>query len=273
MQFSDNETKEPPKPSLTQLPNLKVVHFYDPDTGDEILTREDLVVVVTCEEQHSKLVQHAEGTHIYSEVWEYFPSHPVEVVASRQHIYDWPTSCPKGKEFMREGGGILENQNAPINDCANNINIVEVKDNIENSVRNNKMDEMHVNSMVVRKFHDSKKKNDMSYEKKQPIQGLLAELPNKIGVELNDFAEAQKKHSQTWAPKGFGEVHGETPNWVWPPQPPRHCQERYSTSPQEELTEFIKDPKSKKPLFSIVWHVRKDGSPKVHGKVKQYTNF
>lgn len=68
------EPVDPNRPILTQLPNLKVVHFYDPDTGDDVMTREDLVVVIKSQTKKSIFVQHADGTQMYSEVTESFPS-------------------------------------------------------------------------------------------------------------------------------------------------------------------------------------------------------
>lgn len=276
MQLSDIQSKEPMKPILTQLPDLKVVHFYDPDSGDEIMTREDLVVVVTCEKQHSTLVQHADGTYIYSEVGEYFPPNPIEVVVPPEHIYDWPTSCPKDKESIVEGEDLLESQNTFKVDTTKNPSIVEDKCNIKKSIQDNGISEtngVHLKAKIVKMVDNSKKTNGGSYEKKQPLRGLLGELPNKIGVKLSDFAEAQKKHSQTWAPEGYGEVPREIPDWIWPPQPLGCHRERYNTPPSEALPLPIEPLEPKEPHFSITWHVRKDGFAKVHGKVKQHTNF
>jgi hypothetical protein len=56
------------------LLNLKVIHSYDPDSGDTILTREDLVVVINSETKNSTFVQHADGTQMFSEIIETYPS-------------------------------------------------------------------------------------------------------------------------------------------------------------------------------------------------------
>ena len=71
------EPVDPNRPILTQLPSLKVVHCYDPHSGDMVTTREDLVVVINSETKKSTFVQHADGTHMYSEVTETYPSNHI----------------------------------------------------------------------------------------------------------------------------------------------------------------------------------------------------
>jgi hypothetical protein len=265
------QLEETTTPILTQLPELNVVHLYDPDTGEEIMSREDLVVVVTCQEQHSQLVQHADGTHIYSEVSEYFPPEPVEVVIPAKHVYDWPTSCPKDEVSTVEKDDIFETQNSFKDDTTKMSNNIEGKGNIKESFEVNEIGEesgIHAKPNIVKNVGNSKNTIERGYGKKTPLRGLLAQSPNKIGTKLNKFVEAQKKHSQTWAPEGYGEAPRDIPNWVWPPQPPRYCQERYNTPPLEEISMFV-DYESKKTHFSTLWHVRKEGFAKVHGKVEQ----
>lgn len=262
LESSNIESIEPAKPTLTKLPNLKVAHFYDLDTNYEIMTREDLVVVVTCKEQHSSLVQHTDGTHIYSEVWDFSPPDPIEVVVPPEHIYgEWLTSC-KDKESIEDNEETSENVNSTSVNEEQKVSIIESK--------GNKGEENHVEmkSKIVKQPTILKKAVvDGDYEKKQPLRGLLGDLPTKLGVKLSDFAEAQKKHSQTWAPEGYGEAPREIPDLVWPPQPPGHQRERYSTPPPKDDLLFSVEPLVKEPEHSIVWHVRKDGLPKVHGKV------
>ncbi|CAM6096484.1 unnamed protein product [Calypogeia fissa] len=53
-----------------QLPSKKVVQIVDPDSKSSLITREDLVVVMNTNDNTVRLVQHADGTHIYSEVKE-----------------------------------------------------------------------------------------------------------------------------------------------------------------------------------------------------------
>lgn len=100
------EVKEPepaPKPELTQLPDLKLAHFYDPDTGDEVMTREDLVVVINSTSKQSTLVQHADGTHIYSEIREIY--HPEHQKTSGELMMDQITEVyPSGEKKEPEGG-------------------------------------------------------------------------------------------------------------------------------------------------------------------------
>ena len=97
------EVKEEPKPELTQLPDLKLAHFYDPDTGDEVMTREDLVVVINSTSHQSTLVQHADGTHIYSEVREIY--HPEHDKTSGELMMDQITEVyPSGDKKGPEGG-------------------------------------------------------------------------------------------------------------------------------------------------------------------------
>jgi hypothetical protein len=92
-----------PKPELTQLPDLKLAHFYDPDTGDEIMTREDLVVVINSTSNQSTLVQHADGTHIYSEIREIY--HPEHEKTSGELMMDQITEVyPSGEKKEPEGG-------------------------------------------------------------------------------------------------------------------------------------------------------------------------
>jgi hypothetical protein len=72
--LTEVEPMDPNRPILTRLPNLKVIHSYDPDSGDTILTREDLVVVINSETKNSTFVQHADGTQMFSEIIETYPS-------------------------------------------------------------------------------------------------------------------------------------------------------------------------------------------------------
>ena len=109
--------------------------------------------------------------------------------------------------------------------------------------------------------------NGDDYEKKHPLIGTEAQAPMKPGMKLSAFAEAQKKHSQTWAPEGFGEAPKEVPPWVWPPLGPESDLQRYSTPPPEEEA----GPETTPPIppeISTTWHVRKEGLAKVHGKVR-----
>jgi hypothetical protein len=261
---SDIEPIEP-KPILVELPNLKVAHFYDPDTKDEIMTREDLVVVVTCEEQHSKLVQHADGTHIYSEVQDYFPPNPIEVVVPPEHIFgEWPISC-KNKELIKEGDEKVKDQKSSIVNGEQRTSIIDANAKTnegEIEILKQKPNIVEQNNIL----ENVASKED--YKKKQPLQGLLGELPTKYGIKLSDFADAQKKHSQTWAPEGYGEAPRKILDWIWPPQLPGQQRKRYTTPPPiEDLVLPLETP-IKKPNYSIVWHVRKDGLAKVHGKVQ-----
>lgn len=105
------EPVDPNRPILTQLPNLKVVHFYDPDTGDDVMTREDLVVVIKSQTKKSTFVQHADGTQMYSEVTETYPS-PEHVMSQGElmmaQITDvYPTNPPRVKDEPKhlEGEG------------------------------------------------------------------------------------------------------------------------------------------------------------------------
>jgi len=239
------------------------------------MTREDLVVVVTCEEQHSQLVQHADGTHVYSEVWEYFPPQPVEIVIPSKHIYDWPTSCPKDKVSTIEREDIIKTQNSSEDNTIKTSNVIENKSNIKKSFEGNEIGEengVHTNPKIVKNIGDSEYTIEGGYGKKTPLQGLLAKSPNKIGVKFSEFVEAQKTHSQTWPPKGYGEAPRDIPNWVWPPPLPGHCQKRYNTPPPEEISMHVEH-ESPKPHYSTLWHVHKEGFAKVHGKVKQYISF
>ena len=98
------EPEPEPKPELTKLPDLKLAHFYDPDTGDEVMTREDLVVVINSTSNQSTLVQHADGTHIYSEIREIY--HPEHEKTSGELMMDQITEVyPSGEKKEPEGGG------------------------------------------------------------------------------------------------------------------------------------------------------------------------
>ncbi|KAL2610808.1 hypothetical protein R1flu_022500 [Riccia fluitans] len=57
-----------------EMPEKKVVEIYDPDSGSSILTREDLVIVVNADDQGVHVVQHMDGTHIYSEIKDVTPN-------------------------------------------------------------------------------------------------------------------------------------------------------------------------------------------------------
>ena len=232
------------------------------------MTREDLVVVVKCEEQHSTLVQHADGTHIYSEDWEFFPPDPVEVVGLPEHIFgEWPSSC-KDIESINKGDAIDEDQ---INSGEQRTSITNANAGINEDDTRLLETETKTKTKIVKDDNlPEKVENEGDCEKKQPLRGLLGELPTKLGIELSDFANAQKKHSQTWAPEGYGNAPRETPKWIWPPPPPGLKKRRYNTPPRGNDKVLAVEPLVKKePEHSIVWHVRKDGLPKVHGKVQE----
>lgn len=96
------EPVDPNRPVLTELPKLKVVHFYDPDTGDDVMTREDLVVVIKSETKKSTFVQHADGTQMYSEIAETYPS-PEHVLSQGElmmaQIHEvFPANPPRVKD-------------------------------------------------------------------------------------------------------------------------------------------------------------------------------
>lgn len=111
---------DPNRPVLTQLPNLKVVHFYDPNSGDSILTREDLVVIINSETKKSTFVQHADGTQMYSEITEthrsleHVPSQAEVMLDQIAEIYPknpsnrtpfLPSELLEGEEDKVEEGG------------------------------------------------------------------------------------------------------------------------------------------------------------------------
>lgn len=102
---------EPADPIFIPLPKLKVEHFYDPETGDEVMTREDLVVVIKSERKKSTFVQHADGTQIYSVITEVC-STPENVMSQGEAMMDqiaevFPKNPPRIKpEVLRPEGEI-----------------------------------------------------------------------------------------------------------------------------------------------------------------------
>ncbi|XP_073389288.1 uncharacterized protein [Physcomitrium patens] len=102
---------EPTDPIFIPLPKLKVEHFYDPETGDEVMTREDLVVVIKSERKKSTFVQHADGTQIYSVITEVC-STPENVMSQGEAMMDqiaevFPKNPPRIKpEVLRPEGEI-----------------------------------------------------------------------------------------------------------------------------------------------------------------------
>jgi hypothetical protein len=190
-------------PKLVQLPNLKVAHFYDPDSGNEIMTREDLVVVMTSTEHKTCLVQHADGTYIHSETKEIY--HAQEVVTSGKLMIEQITEVFPTKQHPLLGDKIA---NIP---------------------------------------------------------------PDRPGLQISTFASPQAKHSATWPPLGYGEAPQDIPEHVWPPREQTSPKERYTTPPPDLPQELPqRDPQIE---VSTTWHVRKDGQPKVHGKVGEQQIF
>lgn len=252
----DFASKEEDEFELTQLPNLEIAHFYDPDTGNEIMTREDLVVVITSDTHKSCLVQHADDTHIYSQVTEiWVPQHQITQgeLMMEQIIEPFPTG--RNKEDLLVQGKEKEEQ--PNKDGSKKPNVVG---------EHNDIVPIEMKKGIEKKPSVGQKPIEGDYEKKHPLIGTEATFPDKPGVKASSFAEAQKKHSQTWAPEGYGEACAGKPDCVWPPQEPGTPKQRYETPPLEE-----DDGKSTQLPDSRVeiatWHVRKEGFAKVHGKV------
>jgi hypothetical protein len=198
---AEQEQEQVVNPKLVQLPNLKVAHFYDPDSGNEIMTREDLVVVMTSTEHRTCLVQHADGTYIHSETKEIY--HAQDVVTS-------------GKLMMEQITEVFPTKQHPL-----------IGDKIANIP------------------------------------------PDRPGLQISTFASPQTKHSATWPPLGYGEAPQDIPEHVWPPREQTSPKERYTTPPPD-LPQELRDPQIE---VSTTWHVRKDGQPKVHGKVGEQQIF
>ncbi|KAH8944050.1 hypothetical protein BDL97_13G088400 [Sphagnum fallax] len=193
---AEQEQEQVVNPKLVQLPNLKVAHFYDPDSGNEIMTREDLVVVITSTEHRTCLVQHADGTYIHSETKEIY--HAQDVVTS-------------GKLMMEQITEAFPTKQHPL-----------IGDKIANIP------------------------------------------PDRPGLQVSTFASPQTKHSATWPPLGYGEAPQDLPEHVWPPREQTSPKQRYTTPPDLPPELPQRDPLIE---VSTTWHVRKDGQPKVHGKV------
>jgi hypothetical protein len=198
----EQEQEQVVNPKLVQLPNLKVAHFYDPDSGNEIMTREDLVVVITSTEHRTCLVQHADGTYIHSETKEIY--HAQDVVTS-------------GKLMMEQITEAFPTKQHPL-----------IGDKIANIP------------------------------------------PDRPGLQVSTFASPQTKHSATWPPLGYGEAPQDIPEHVWPPREQTSPKQRYTTPPDLPPELPQRDPQIE---VSTTWHVRKDGQPKVHGKVGEQQIF
>lgn len=263
---SDTKSNEPIKPTLFYLPNLKVSHCHDPKTGNKITTREDLVVVVTNEENNSTLVQHADGTHIYSEELEFFPPSNEEDIISCKPTNDVRPFCCKYDEFGRDYNGLYKPRVNLNDDIQNNPNNFATKSNKKCEETSTSNGKKIVGKTIV------KDSSEEEYVTKQPIQGLLGEPPSKLGIQFSKFAEAQKTHSQTWPPKGYGETSKEVPNWMWPLQPCGHPVNKLNAPPFEDKSPHLQ-PVPKDSKHSVVWHVHKDGLAKVHGKVNNFNFF
>jgi hypothetical protein len=199
---AEQEQEQVVNPKLVQLPNLKVAHFYDPDSGNEIMTREDLVVVITSTEHRTCLVQHADGTYIHSETKEIY--HAQDVVTS-------------GKLMMEQITEAFPTKQHPL-----------IGDKIANIP------------------------------------------PDRPGLQVSTFASPQTKHSATWPPLGYGEAPQDLPEHVWPPREQTSPKQRYTTPPDLPPELPQRDPLIE---VSTTWHVRKDGQPKVHGKVGEQQIF
>ena len=213
---------------LTQLPNLEIAHFYDPDTGNAIMTREDLVVVITSHTLNSCLVQHADGTHIYSEVKEmYVPPHQLTQGELMMEQIEEP--FPTGQNIMEE---VVQGKEKHGEKKKPSVMGVEKVGSMVNGELDN------IVSIEMKKDLDKKKNGGQkamkgAYEKKHALIGTEATFLEKPGVKTSWFAEAQKKHSQTWAPEGYGEAPAAKPDWVWPPQEPGTPKRRYeNTTPR-----------------------------------------
>jgi len=226
------ERVDPHRPILTQLPNLKVVHFYDPDTGDDIMTREDLVVVIKSQTKKSTFVQHADGTQIYSEVTETYPS-PEHVMSQGELMMAqitevYPANPPRVKDEPKhlEGEGNGDGEGGEGNE-------------------------------------DSEKRGSLADEGKRGSVVGAEKKPSLKGTEKTKggMTGAEKKGSVTGTEKKGSVAEAEKKQSISEAGAPKKTSIRPS---------LLLEPPPLKPEVKTTWHVHKDGLAKVQGKVRVF---